>query len=793
MHPNKQTVMFKYLLLFSLGFALLNFSSTFAQGGPNAGTITGKVTSIDNQPLELVSVTLVELNKNTLTDTKGIFVFSGIQAGQYSIRIQMIGQKQTIIPVAVVAGDTAHADYHLDKESITAMQEAQVMGSKNPYIQQESFYIARLPLKNLENPQVYNTVSKELFTEQMAVDFGSVGKDVPGAGVPMIANQGRVTWFSRGFETEPNARNGVAGSAFSDIDPVNLERVEVIKGPSTTLFGTNISSSYGGLFNRVTKKPYNGFGGEVAYLGGSWDFNRLTFDVNTPINQDRTALFRFNGATTFQHSFQDVGFQNTLALAPSFSYQITDRLSLLLDVEFEQAKATSVVRFNPYTGSHKTESIATMGFPYNKTFLSNDITYSTQMLNIFAQLNYKISDQWQSQTIISRTRSSINGDITALTGKTDSTIAPQVINGYTNFIATDLQQNFVGDFHIGQFRNRTVIGIDYFHNYNDFDRATINFKATNFIHPVSTYKITQSMVDSAYDNGTLRKETNADNTYAGYISDVFNLTPNLLVMVSGRIDRYHYDGVYNITTSAVTGAYDQTAFSHKSGIVYEVLPDRLSLFGNYMNGFFNQTGSAADGSTFKPEHANQLEFGVKGDLFQHKLAGTISYYDIRVKDVLRTDLNNPEYDIQDGTQLSKGVEFDLTANPFRGFNIVAGYAYNDSRYTRADSTVQGLRPAGSGPDRMLNFWASYRVPRGKWQGFGVGFGGNYGSQSYQTNTKTMKITIPSYTALDATIFYDQPKYRIGIKVNNLTSEKMWSTRLTPQNPAQFIGTMALKF
>jgi iron complex outermembrane receptor protein len=122
------------------------------------------------------------------------------------------------------------------------------------------------------------------------------------------------------------------------------------------------------LYNRVTKKPYNGTGGEVSYTGGSWNFNRLTFDANTPINGDKTALLRLNGATTFEKSFQDNGFTNSLALAPSFSYQINDRLSLLFDVEFGIAKGTSVVRFNPYTKSNKIQSIEDIKFPYKRTF-----------------------------------------------------------------------------------------------------------------------------------------------------------------------------------------------------------------------------------------------------------------------------------------------------------------------------------------------------------------------------------------------------------------------------------------
>jgi iron complex outermembrane receptor protein len=224
-----------------------------------------------------------------------------------------------------------------------------------------------------------------------------------------------------------------------------------------------------------------------------------------------------------------------------------------------------------------------------------------------------------------------------------------------------------------------------------------------------------------------------------------------------------------------------------------VFADKLSVFANYMSGFFNKSGNAKDGSSFKPEHADQMEFGVKADAFNHKLSGTVSYYDIEVKDVLRTDPDDANYSVQDGTQISKGVEVDITANPFTGLNLVVGYAYNDSKYSKADASVNGLRPALSGPDKMFNFWISYRVAKGKLQGLGAGFGGNMGSSSFQTNTQTAKVIVPDYKLYDATVFYDQPKFRIGFKVDNLTSEKAWSVRLTPQAPARFLGSIALKF
>ncbi|WP_406826110.1 TonB-dependent receptor domain-containing protein [Pedobacter sp. KACC 23697] len=796
----------RYLYVLLTACLLLAGITTFAQG---PGKISGRVTLIDGQPYASASVSLLETGKSTLTDEEGNYIFSNVAPGNYTVRFQLLGNPQKDLRVSVVQGETAKLDYQLERENVQALQEVTVAGATNKFTQKESIYIARLPLKNLENPQVYNSVPKALFQEQMAVDLGSIAKNVPGAGIPMIANQGRVTFRSRGFDTEPNARNGVAGAAFSFIDPANLNRIEAIKGPSATLFGNSIASSYGGLYNRVTKKPYNGFGGEVGYTTGSWNFNRLTVDVNTPINEDRTALFRLNGATTWEHSFQDLGYTNSVSVAPSFSYQITDRLSILLDVEFGQAKGTSVVRLNPYVavpaGQTSIErSIADIGFPYNKTFLSNDLTYKTQMMNIFGQINYKISDEWTSQTILSRARSSISGDITALNGRTETTIRPNVIVGYTQFIATDLQQNFIGDFKIAGHRNRLVVGLDYYNNFNDFDRVTVNLPDVDFINTPASYRVSQFKVDSLTSRGSLRKETNRDNTYAAYASNVFNITDQLTAMASLRVNRYQYKGVYNISTGLTSGGlgaggvqagpYNQTSLSPKFGLVYEVLKDRVSLFGNYMNGFFNKSGIARDGSGFKAEYADQLEFGVKADIFDHKLVGTVSYYDIKVKNILRPDPIDVNYSVQDGSQLSRGLEVELTANPVAGLNIVAGYAYNDSKVTDAsDIRNNGLRPGQSGPPNTINFWVSYRFPQGILRGLGAGFGGNIGDKSYHTNTYNSKFIIPSYQLFDASVFYDHAKFRVGFKVDNLTSEKAWSVRLTPQAPARFTGNLILKF
>jgi iron complex outermembrane receptor protein len=159
-----------------------------------------------------------------------------------------------------------------------------VRGSRaNRFNRSGSVDVAKMPLKNLENPQVYATVGKELLTEQLVFTVDDTTRNVPGLQQMWEptgrAGDGGSFYASRGFVVASQLRNGVAGTVTSTIDAANLEKLEVIKGPSATLFGSALTS-YGGLLNRVTKRPYDTFGGELNVAAGSYGFHRVSADVD---------------------------------------------------------------------------------------------------------------------------------------------------------------------------------------------------------------------------------------------------------------------------------------------------------------------------------------------------------------------------------------------------------------------------------------------------------------------------------------------------------------------------------
>jgi iron complex outermembrane receptor protein len=785
---------------FAVFFIILSFNSlaqsTAAAESPRTGVLTGTVTTTDGKPAQDVSVHIK--NKTTLTGEDGRFTFSNLPAGTYEIHISLIGHAPLRQQVTVEENKTTALSLQL-KVSEQQLDEVTVTTGHNKFNKKETDDIARMPLKNLENPQVYTVVTKEIMREQVITDYNSLFKNVPGAGVPLIYNQGRSSLLARGFTTANYIRNSVSGFVYTNIDPSNLERLEAIKGPSGTLFNSSLIS-FGGLFNRVTKKPLETTRTEITYTGGSFDLspvaldlNRLTVDFNRPLNGSKTILFRVNAAGHSEKSFQDAGFIRSLALAPSFVFKVSDRLNILLDIEASTFNATSPIRFAPAKNG-KVTNIKDLGMDYHRSFLTNSMDYTTRQLSAFGQISYRISSVWRSETDFTRTYSTTQGWVTQLIGKTDSTLQQSAQKEHFPYNGFEIQQNFIGDMHIGKLRNRVVIGVDYYNQKSHRNTPTINMPVINFKHITPAYyHFNAHTADSLAAKAVPSVYKTNQNIYGAYISDVLNITSRLNVMLSLRADHFQDKGTYYPANDSTAGAFTQNALSPKLGVVYELVKDKVSIFGNYMNGFSNTGGMDFYGVSFKPQQAYQWETGVKVDVFNHRLSSTISYYNIDVNNVTRDDPDHAGYSIQDGTQLSKGIEAEVIANPFAGFNLVAGYTYNDSKFTRANKTVQGLRPAAAGPTHLLNIWASYHLMNGLAKGLGCGLGVNYGSKSFQTNTTTQVFIIPSYTVLDATIFYDQPGYRLGIKVDNLTNEKYWSFRLAPQNPTRVSASISLKF
>ncbi|WP_187328704.1 TonB-dependent receptor [Echinicola rosea] len=787
-HCLQRNTIFYLLVLLTLATSLSASAQT--------GSISGKVTTSDGEPAEFSTVSLGN-NQFTLVNHEGEFSFKGLAAGNYTLEVSFVGLESQTKTVQVKQGKPVKVNFILSASS-NSLNEFMVIGDKYTVTsRKESPYVARLPIKNLENPQVYSVVDIELINEQMALTLEESFRNVPGA-APAKTGAGMPAFFSRGFQTSDNLRNGLATSLKTGIDLVMVERVEAIKGPSSTLFGASMVS-FGGLVNYVTKKPHERFSGEVSYLQGSWDLSRITADINTPLNDDNTLLFRLNTAFQKENSFQDQGHGTTFVIAPSLTYKASDRLTFRLDADLQKFKGTSNTAWAINSGVTAT-SYDELPIAYDRSLIDNSFVGNQLSGNVFLQAEYKLSENWTSSTNYAYG----NGEYNDLLYFNQYWIDNTTIRRAMGVFSPDktgrkqFQQNFTGEFNIGAMKNRLVVGLDFMDQFRNMKYSYLWLDTVNVMEPTPDIRL--QTVENTLGETVTPERLSKQRTYSAYFSDVLNLTENFLVMVSLRADRFANKGTTNPLTSETTGSYYQTAFSPKLGAVYQPVKDKVAIFANYMNGFKNVDNAnqpQPDGTVanFKPQQANQLEGGVKLDLLENKLNATISYYDIQVTNSTRsaTDENGATFTVQDGTQQSRGLEVEVIGNPFPGFNFVTGYGYNDNEYTNAAENIEGNRALGT-PAHVANAWLSYSLLKGNLQGLGLGTGVIYVSDVFFNDTNTF--TLPSYTVLDATLFYNRPKYRISIKANNLTDEPYWVSDgyyVRPQKPAHFITSFTFKF
>lgn len=713
--------------------------------------------------------------------------------------------KNILLITAAVLLSNSSFGQKIQKDTINKLNSVAIT-NKYKYKREKSTTVSKMPLNNIENPQVYNTVTSELLKEQLVTNLNDALKNA--TGITRLwestgrGGDGAEFYAMRGFPVQPTMINGLPGINNGSVDPANVDNIEVIKGPSGTLFGSSLIS-YGGLINIVTKKPYSQFGGEIAYNSGTYGMDRLTADINFPLNTDVSV--RVNTAYQKENSFQDAGFGKSFFFAPSLSYKVNDKLSFFVNTEFtDRTSANAPMIFLSRYAPLSFDSMELFEKSYKKSYTSNELAMSNPTFNLQAQMNYKLSDQWTSQTVLSRSMSKTNGYYSYLWDSANGDEFTRYIskrNGQT--LASDIQQNFIGDFKIGNLRNRLVAGVDYYvSNVQNGSTGWVGNGIVSLVNQTDSGDLTQAGVDNLLVDSFDGNSTAETKVLSAYFSDVLKITDKLSVMGSLRLDNFNGRVSYWSTDEIKS----QTALSPKFGAVYQIIENKVSVFTNYMNGFINVAPaqvSDIDGSNtrmqnFDPEHANQYEFGLKTNLYKDIISATISYYNIDVKNKLMTDPTNPNNSIQGGEIESKGFEVSFTANPAKGLNINAGFSNNKNEVIKdtAGNGYVGLRSEDAGPETLINFWANYAIPTGKLKGFGIGFGGNYASEFKTLNRSTTgTFELPDYTILNTALSYNSDKFNITLKVNNLLNEEYfngWST-VTPQKLRSLTTGLAYKF
>lgn len=779
-------------------FLLLIVSPGVSLYAHHKGRVIGKILSQDKTPIEAVSIGIKGTDKGTYTDENGDFDLF-IKEGERILVLSYLGNPSKEIEVYIAGKSTTDLGEIIYNISGNELDAITIEGG-NGLTKKNSVYVARMPLTYIENPQVYTVIPKELIATQVAMNMEDVLKNVSGASnVARGFGSGGVgvQIMQRGFSSGINMRNGMSTNTLALTDPINIERIEVIKGPSGTLFGSTVS--YGGLVNKVTKKPFAAKDFRFSYSAGSWSNNRVTADINMPLNKDNTLLFRLNALYASNNSYMANSPMNkSWAIDPSLTYIVNSKLKFNLDIEiFRNEGLTSYAQIL----SGKEASLYNSGvhsmkdfkYDWKRSYADKNLISSTQTFNSYFEALYDISDNWHSQTVYSHSGVDLESNYLFLNFVNAETFTRTINHIPATFDRDQFQQNFVGDFKLGTMKNKLLVGLDYLYTKNENTRNSIVYDKSplNFNAPTNKILMPIERVDSLLNSNSsnIKAYGSPTSTYSAYITDILNITDQLSLMAALRVDRY------------VNTDYKQTALSPKFGAVYEIIKDQLSVFGNYQSGFSNTQPSQSDSlgnyTNWKPEKAIQWEGGIKTQIWGDRLVATLGVYNIKVKDILRSiQYIGGSYKEQGGERVSKGFDIDITALPIQGWTVILGYGYNDSKLQKmlpdaTGNSLDGNRPSNL-PLHSINFWTDYKLSSGQLKGLGLGVGGNYIGKNYYSDNNL--IYNPARFMMDASVYYAQSNYRVSFKLNNIFDYRGWTLGrgAQPVKPREILGSVSFQ-
>ncbi|MEM7595197.1 MAG: TonB-dependent siderophore receptor, partial [Cyanobacteria bacterium P01_A01_bin.83] len=682
--------------------------------------------------IDILDATLAFAIRNGITEldpAPGITSVRVNKATENSIRVRITGETQApsaeILPggddlvLSVTTDRTTTADEPDDSINVIATGQG---AEEEEYFVPDADISGRINAPLRDVPQSIQVIPEQVIEDQQAISLEEVLENA--AAVTFLGNNGGRSFDAaiRGFEDAQILRDGFEDlgefGAASAPETANLERVEILKGPASVLFG---QAEPGGLINLVTKKPLAEPYYNVQLQGGGQNFISPSIDLSGPLTEDGSLLYRFNALYRTQDSFRDYDSSfDRFFIAPTIAWQISDRTDLSISLEY--AEDNDLADFGTVAFG---EGIADI--PPERINNNPDDTQSRENLNVGYTLEHRFSENWQLRN---RFRYSFNNfeyddflelpfDLDESTGELTRLISNQSIEDD----AYSLYTNVKGNFNTGPLEHNLLFGVDLSHSENNLaTRASPEPEFTSIIN-IFDAEPDFFAVPEPEEAPPLLQGTEVKTDRLGvYLHDRIDILDNLILSAGVRYDVVDQDTTEN-TTGEETNQNDDEV-TPNVGIVYQPI-EPISLFASYSQSFAPNAAIDAEGEPLEPETGEGFDIGIKGDIIANRLSGTVAYFDITRQNVATTDPDNPFFLISTGEQQSQGVDLELSGRIMPGWNIIASYAYIDGEVTEDnDPEVLGSRLPGI-PEHSASLWTTYELQSGNLQGLGFGTGFNF--------------------------------------------------------------------
>ncbi|MEH2081242.1 MAG: TonB-dependent siderophore receptor [Nostoc sp.] len=634
--------------------------------------------------------------------------------------------------------------------------ELVVTGEQDGYRVRDSSTATKTDTPLRDIPQSIQVVPQQVLQDQQVRNPSEALRNVAGVsqGVNSGSRSGNATINIRGFDVAFGdfLRNGLRDPGSNIFNLANIERIEVLKGPASVLFG---QGSFGGLINYVTKQPLTEPYYSVEASAGSFNYYRGAADLTGPLNASKTVLYRLNLAALTTESFLDFYEEQQYFVAPVLTWQISDRTKLTLETEYLNRPRSSGNVGVPAVGSVLPNPNGRI--PRNRSFNEPDPNNdNVSSIAVGYNLEHRFSENWQLRNAFRFSRN--ERDLDALVNtflSTDNRTLNRIglfTDSFGEFFNADTY--IVGKFTTGSIQHQLVTGFN-------LTREESGYLAT--IRQAAPIDLFNPVYGQPIDNGGFRVGSNSSTDTLGiYVQDQITLVDNLKLLLGVRFDTFTGTTKDRITSAEQNLSDD--AFSPRVGIIYQpIVP--ISLYASYSRSFNPVTGATFEGSAFQPERGIQYEVGIKADLTD-RLSATLTFFDLTRSNVSTADPvpGRTGFSIQTGEQRSRGIEFNIGGEILPGWNIIAGYAYTDAQITK-DNTLTVGNLLNNTPRNSFNLWTTYEIQRGALQGFGGGIGFFFVGERQGDLENTLEL--PSYFLTDAAIFYKRDRFRAALNFKNL--------------------------
>lgn len=606
----------------------------------------------------------------------------------------------------------------------------------NTYVAEEASTATRTDTPLMLVPQSVGVVTRQLMDDQKAVRVEQALRNVSGVAIGYTA-QGRAandTMFCRGFPCaffKNNLRNDDFQQAFAFRDIANIQRLEVLKGPSSVLYGR---SEPGGIINILTKQPLPERYASIDQIVGSYGYYRTMMDATGPLNEGKTLLYRINGAYENTDSFRDFVHGQRYFVAPVFTWKAGSNTTLTFEGEYIRDRLSSDGGL-PAIGRHIAPLPRNrfLGEPFDSTGVEEG--------RVSVRLAHRFNDSWRIESQVRADESTITGHFTnpGAVLADNQTLTRLLFDQLADTSSYYWRNDLIGTLATGSIKHNILTGIEVGRQSGSLDLATAPFGTINIYDPIYN----QTLVPSLTKGRFARTFANAAGAY---IQDHIALLDNLYLLVGARGD-YFYQ--HSTTVNGDTKA-ENYGFSPRIGVTYQPIP-AVALYANVTRSFQPTFGPfAAVNNLYIPTTGTQYEAGIKTELIPGRLTSTLAIYRILKKNVLATDPTNFLFQVQTGAQRSQGVEFDITAKLTDAWKAIATYAYTDARIAADTTFAVGNRlPLIS--RHIASFWTTYDFQEGPLQGFGAGAGVFIAGERAGDLNNTFEL--PGYVRADAALYY----------------------------------------